>query len=213
MQDLFTQHGTPPISLTHEQGELLCFPDWLQEAESEEYFRLFLQQLAWKSETLTLGGRQIQSPRLVAWYGEPGVSYRYSGVRHVALPWHEKLLELKKSLEKNFSSPINSVLANLYRNGRDSVSWHADAEPELGREPVIFSLSLGCPRFFDFRLKADHGKRHRIELKPGMLLIMRGRFQHFWQHQVPKQTKVDAARINLTFRYIHAVQQDTDTVI
>jgi alkylated DNA repair dioxygenase AlkB len=28
--------------------------------------------------------------------------------------------------------PFNSVLLNLYRAGRDSVSWHADNEPGLG---------------------------------------------------------------------------------
>jgi alkylated DNA repair dioxygenase AlkB len=203
MPDLFNIAEVQGLTLNQDRGELLCYPDWLEEVEQQHYFSCLLEALAWKTESLMIAGRQVQSPRLVAWYGDPGVSYRYSGIRYEALPWHQDLLNLRKRLCEQFDARINSVLANLYRNGKDSVSWHADSEPELGRNPEIFSLSLGTSRFFDFRLYDRSQPKQRIELTPGSLLIMRGPFQHYWQHQVPKQLKISEARINLTFRYIH----------
>jgi len=202
MPDLFNKENSPAISLIKEKGELLCIPDWLSDEDQQYYFSLLLQELAWKTEKLMIAGRQVQSPRLVAWYGNPGITYRYSGVSYEALPWPTALLALKQKLCDEFAARINSVLANLYRNGRDSVGWHADSEPELGKNPVIFSLSLGASRFFDYRLRDKSRPRQRIELQPGSLLIMQGAFQQYWLHQVPKQLKIAEPRINLTFRYI-----------
>lgn len=201
--DLFHSPDSPVICLNKDRGELLCFPDWISEDEQHFYFSRLLENLAWKTETLLIAGRRVQSPRLVAWYGDPGAVYRYSGIRYESLPWQEDLLTLRNRLSQQFDAPVNSVLANLYRNGKDSVGWHADAEPELGPDPVIFSLSLGASRFFDYRLHDGSQAKQRIELKSGTLLIMRGPFQHYWQHQVPKQLRVADARINMTFRYIH----------
>lgn len=203
MPDLFNIAEVQGLTLNQDRGELLCYPDWLSEDEQQYYFSCLLETLDWKTESLMIAGRRVQSPRLVAWYGDPGVSYRYSGIRYEALPWHQDLLSLRNRLCEHFDARINSVLANLYRDGRDSVSWHADSEPELGRNPEIFSLSFGTSRFFDFRLHDRSQPKQRIELTPGSLLIMRGPFQHYWQHQVPKQLKISEARINLTFRYIH----------
>ncbi|MAM70128.1 MAG: alpha-ketoglutarate-dependent dioxygenase AlkB [Gammaproteobacteria bacterium] len=203
MTDLFSSAQNEILPLIQNQGELLCLPNWLSREEQGRYFSSFSQELDWKTETLMMAGKAVQSPRLVAWYGDPGARYRYSGLTYTALPWHPLLSELRQRLIQDFETPLNSVLANLYRNGKDSVSWHADSEPELGAEPVIYSLSLGTSRFFDFRRISDHKQKHRIELHSGTLLIMRGPFQHYWQHQVPKQLKIDEPRINLTFRYIH----------
>ena len=46
---------------------------------------------------------------------------------------------------------FNAVLLNLYRDGRDGMGWHADDEAELGRDPVIASVSLGATRRFCLR--------------------------------------------------------------
>jgi alkylated DNA repair dioxygenase AlkB len=203
MNDLFTLHDQQPISLNQYKGTLDCYPDWLSPVESDDYFQLFYKELDWKTETLVMAGKSVQSPRLVAWYGDAGAVYRYSGTHYKALPWHSALYEIKQRLVNEFSTPINSVLANLYRHGKDSVGWHADSEKELGKQPTIFSLSLGASRFFDYRLKGQSDSKQRIELNAGTLLIMQGDFQHYWQHQVPKQLKITEPRINLTFRYIH----------
>ncbi|MFM5982088.1 MAG: alpha-ketoglutarate-dependent dioxygenase AlkB, partial [Sphaerospermopsis kisseleviana] len=55
---------------------------------------------------------------------------------------------------------FNSVLLNLYRDGKDSVSWHSDDEPELGKNPIIASVSFGATRRFSLRHK--HSKNHKI---------------------------------------------------
>jgi alkylated DNA repair dioxygenase AlkB len=202
MDDLFCQNDQQVISLNQHQGSLDCYPAWLSPLESDYYFKLFHQELAWQTETLVMAGKSVQSPRLVAWYGDAGASYRYSGTHYKALPWHPALHKIKEQLQQQFKAPINSVLTNLYRHGRDSVGWHADSEKELGSQPTIFSLSLGASRYFDYRLKSKKENRQRIELHAGTLLIMQGDFQQYWQHQVPKQLKVTEPRINLTFRYI-----------
>ncbi len=203
MEDMFSEHQQQVISLTKDKGELCCYPGWLSPSESGHYFEIFLNELAWDTETLMIGGKTVQSPRLVAWYGDEGKIYRYSGTSYKALPWHTALYEIKEKLSKDFNVPINSVLTNLYRNGKDSVGWHADSEKELGKQPVIFSLSLGASRYFDYRLQNKSDSKKRIELHAGTLLIMRGDFQQHWQHQVPKQLKITEPRINLTFRFIH----------
>jgi alkylated DNA repair dioxygenase AlkB len=96
---------------------------------------------------------------------------------------------------------FNSVLLNLYRDGNDSISWHTDAEKELGINPVIASVNFGAERIFQLR-HIETNERIDIPLKHGSLLIMQGELQHFWQHQVPKTKKVNSERINLTFRVI-----------
>jgi alkylated DNA repair dioxygenase AlkB len=150
-------------------------------------------------------GKRIAVPRLTAWFGDAETNYTYSGLTMVPEPWTPELLELKSRLEPRArGTTFNSVLLNLYRDGNDSVAWHSDDEPELGRNPVIASLSLGQAR--SFRLKHDHDDSIppvQIELTHGSLLVMSGALQHHWKHQLPKRRSVNLGpRINLTFRQI-----------
>jgi alkylated DNA repair dioxygenase AlkB len=168
-----------------------------------ELFTLLNDTLAWRQESITLFGRRMLQPRLLAWYGDPQAVYRYSGQRHEPLPWSAVLGELRMRVEAITGARFNSVLANLYRDHRDSMGLHADDEPELGERPVIASLSLGDERIF--RLK--HRQRRdlkpvRIPLTDGSLLVMAGDTQRHWKHEVPKQTRPCGPRINLTFRWV-----------
>jgi alkylated DNA repair dioxygenase AlkB len=138
---------------------------------------------------------------LVAWYGDPQASYRYSGIAHTPLPWLPLLAELKIQIELQSKQSFNSVLCNLYRSGQDSMGWHADKEPELGNNPYIASLSFGAARLFKFRhLKTKDTVD--VILENGSLLLMGGELQYHWRHSLPKTTKVSEPRINLTFRKI-----------
>jgi alkylated DNA repair dioxygenase AlkB len=110
-------------------------------------------------------------------------------------------LEIKSLIEPVCEVEFNSVLLNLYRDGNDSISWHTDAEKELGINPIIASVNFGAERKFQIRHN-NTNEIHDIILKHGSLLIMRGELQHFWKHQVPKQKKITKERINLTFRVI-----------
>lgn len=111
------------------------------------------------------------------------------------------MLQLKLRLEQEFDIQFNSVLANLYRDGKDSNGWHADNEKELGKNPIIASLSFGSERRFDLKHQLTK-KKISFDLKNGALLIMGGEMQHFWKHQIAKSSKISEQRINLTFRRI-----------
>ena len=154
------------------------------------------------------GGEQltvVRKPCLVrdGWLlGNSEATYTYSGTQLTTHPWNPTLLDLKKQIEPLSKTAFNSVLLNWYRDGLDSMGWHADNEKELGRNPVIASLNLGASRRFLLRKNEDHTQKMEFLLGHGDLLIMRGETQHFWQHHVPKQKKVLKNRINLTFRTI-----------
>jgi len=141
-------------------------------------------------------------PRLTAWYGDEGKSYRYSGHTYHPQPWSSALLEVRRAIEPVCGVVFNSVLLNYYRDERDSVGWHSDDEPELGVNPVIGSVSFGATRSFQLRHKQDRKQKLTVELSNGSLLVMRGPTQHHWLHQVPKSAAAKGARVNLTFRAI-----------
>jgi len=189
-------HGAPPDLLPCD-GSVLLYPDALPPAAADRLFGLLRGGIDWRQEIATVMGRRLPIPRLTAWHGEAG--YVYSGIRMTPAPWTPPLLELKALAERLAGQSFNSVLLNLYRDGRDSVSWHADNEPGLGRDPVIASLSLGAVRRFQLRHRRLH-ERLTLDLPHGSCLIMAGATQHHWLHQLPKTKAPVGPRINLTFR-------------
>jgi len=163
----------------------------------------------WQSEEIVIFGEKRRVPRLVAWHGDPGASYLYSGVRHEPRPWTPALDRIRDRIGARLAgsgSPVavtfNSVLLNLYRDGRDGMGWHADDEPELGTEPVIASVSLGAVRRFVLRHRRRRDQKLDLALPGGSLLVMHGATQRCWVHAVPKTVRPVSERINLTFRRI-----------
>ena len=156
--------------------------------------------VSWRTSSIQMFGRQMPSPRLTAWVGDR--AYTYSRLTLQPAPWDRTLGAIRQRVEELADTSFNGVLLNLYRNGRDSMGWHSDDEPELGPQPVIASLSLGAPRQFVFRARDNHAQKFRLTLNHDSLLIMSGETQANWQHALPKTTKPIAARINLTFRSI-----------
>lgn len=157
----------------------------------------------WEQKVIQIYGREVASPRLTAWYGDPGAVYSYSGITLDPLPWIRPIVEVKQRIEALAGCSFNSVLANQYRDGLDSMGWHSDDEPELGEEPVIASVSFGAVRRFLLR----HRMRKDLEvlefpLGGGAGLVMRGPTQRHWRHQVPKTGRKVGVRVNLTFRQI-----------
>ncbi len=176
--------------------------DFFTHAESDALLADLTTHIAWEQKAIQFMGKQVMQPRLIAWYGDEGKSYRYSGLTVHPLPWTPTLLMMKARVEAAAAMAFNSVLLNLYRDGQDSVGWHSDDEPELGTNPVIASVSLGVARNFQFKHKQKPDLKLSVELTHGCLLLMRGTTQHFWKHQIPKTKKVLGPRINLTFRVI-----------
>jgi alkylated DNA repair dioxygenase AlkB len=182
-------------------GQYQYLPDFYSYSKASEIFKILRDEIAWKQESMNMYGREILFPRLTAWYGDSDKPYSFSGITLRPSPWTETLTQVREDVAGLSSVRFNSVLLNRYRDGNDSISWHTDAEKELGQNPIIASVNFGAERIFQLR-HIKTGERIDIPLKHGSVLIMQGTLQHFWQHQVPKTKKPLGERINLTFRYI-----------
>jgi alkylated DNA repair dioxygenase AlkB len=183
------------------EPEVDWYPHWLAPEDAACALDCLIREVAWKQDTIGTPGGPKLLPRLTAWQGDPGAVYVYSGIRNVPLAWTPMVLELKAAVEAVTGGRFNSVLLNRYRSGDDSMGWHADREPELGKEPVIASVSLGVARKFDLRHN-ESGTVRSFELTNGSLLVMRGQTQAHWRHRVPKAPGLLKERINLTFRFV-----------
>lgn len=182
-------------------------PEFLAVDEAAQLFSVLQQELPWRQQEVVLFGKRMMQPRLTAWCSDPGITYAYSGLRLQPRPWHPAVAAIRTRLESELGLPFNSMLANAYRDGRDSMGWHADDEPELGAHPVVASLSLGATRRFRVRPRSGAPpdlKPAGIDLAPGSLLLMRESCQSRWQHCLPRRTKPVGLRINLTFRRVLA---------
>jgi alkylated DNA repair dioxygenase AlkB len=196
-----TPEGEKVISL---DGEAILYPQFFTAKESDEFLEDLTSNINWRQDYIKLYGKSIALPRLTAWYGDEGKSYTYSGIEQHPEPWTPTLEIIKNRIEAVAQVKFNSVLLNLYREGKDSMSWHSDDEPELGKNPIIGSVSFGGTR--RFRLKHRHKKSEPtvpLDLSHGSFLLMRDELQHHWLHQISKTKKVVKPRINLTFRIIN----------
>lgn len=192
-------------------GKVRYFPHWIDPTTSRFLFAELMQFLNWQQLPIRMFGRWIPQPRLVDFHADPGVAYTYAGLRLEGRGWPRPLRLLRESVAMEAGVELNAVLCNLYRDGRDHMGWHADDEPELGRDPTIASISLGAPRRFLMRpRRPPRTPRHELVLEPGSLLLMSGAMQQHWQHQLPKALRVTEARINLTFRRVLGASQAFD---
>lgn len=185
-----------------EHGEVMLFRGWLTPSQAREKMVSLMEDMTWSSETLRMFGRQITVPRQVAWYGDPGAGYRYSGVDHDPLPWLPELEDLRNRVQHHTRCQFNGMLGNLYRDGTDHMGWHSDDEPTLGPSPTLASISLGATRRMRFRHRRRELPGIGVDLAAGDLLVMSGDIQRHWQHAVMRTSRKVGPRINLTFRLL-----------
>jgi len=172
-------------------------------AQRDTILRRLITEVPWRQEKIVVWGKTYLQPRLIAWYGDPGCSYTYSGITLNPLPWNPQLLELKDLVESASGSSFNSVLLDYSRDQRDSMGLHSDDEPELGARPILASLSLGQERTVIFKHKVRKDVSPiKIRLESGSLLLMKGDTQRYWKHGIEKESRPCGPRINLTFRQI-----------
>lgn len=183
-------------------ANLVYYPQFLNRSEADFYFTTFLKELNWEQHNIKIFGKTIPQPRLTSLYAENNTPYTYSNLTIHPYLLTPELKELQQKLMQLTGYTFSHCLANLYRNGNDSMGWHSDDEKELGKYPVIASLSLGVVRKFQLKHKYQKELKYDLNLEHGSLLIMQGATQQFWKHQLPKTKKVNSARINLTFRRI-----------
>lgn len=168
---------------------------FLTSAEADDLMAWLQGSVAWQTESIVLFGKRRPVPRLVSWFGDSGLNYRYSGQPHCCSGWPSELAGLRAKVGAQLSVTPNFLLLNRYRNGADSMGWHRDDEAGLGAQ--IASVSLGAPRSFLLR-EANASRSQALKLEHGSLLLFDGRTSH----ALPKTRRPVGERINLTFRVL-----------
>jgi alkylated DNA repair dioxygenase AlkB len=183
-------------------AEIEYYPNFFDRSRADELFGKLRQEIPWQQDMITVFGKTHPQPRLTALFGNEGKPYGYSNIVMQPHAWNPLLMFIKNEIEEACNENFTTVLLNYYRDGKDSNGWHADNERELGRNPVIASVSFGAERSFHLQHNTIREQKLKINLEHGSLLIMKGATQHSWKHQIPKTAKPVGPRINLTFRII-----------
>ena len=194
--------ASEPLKIKLPNAEIEYTPAFFNTEESRELFEAIYHQTNWIEEDIRIYGKVYKQPRLTAFYANNNITYGYSNISMSPQPFSPVLKAIKIKIEKATGTTFSSCLLNLYRDGQDSNGWHADDEKELGKNPVIASVSLGTERLFHLKHKNIKTLKHKLTLQNGSLLLMKGETQHHWLHQIPKTKKLIDKRINLTFRIL-----------
>jgi alkylated DNA repair dioxygenase AlkB len=178
-------------------------PDWLAPPDADALLAALLAELTWEQREVVVYGKRLMQPRLIAWGGER--PYRYSGQTLEPRALTPHLLPVLEAVHVRTHVPFNHVLVNRYRDGMDSMGFHADDEAELGENPLVATVSLGATRRFVLRPRRGRDTEPLAhELAHGSLLIMGGTCQRQYHHGIPRQPAVRQERVSLTFRWLRA---------
>jgi alkylated DNA repair dioxygenase AlkB len=192
-----------PLSSVDDVAEMVFWPQFLSCEEADNLLKQSIADLPWRADKIKMFGKEIPVPRLQNWFADKtDTSYTYSGIKLTAIVFPDWLNQLRENIQTRSNYPLNRALANYYRDGSDSMDWHADDEAELGPDPVIASLSLGAERTFQLRHNQTKEKVS-INLPHGSLLVMGPKIQTFWKHRIAKVRDLQEPRINFTFRYVN----------
>ena len=191
-----------PQQLHLPDSDICYFPNFINSAEATHIFETLKKETPWQQDDIKVFGKVYAQPRLTALYGINQKTYSYSNIEMIPHPLTPTLANLKQLVDETSTANFTTVLLNYYRDGKDSNGWHADNEKELGKNPIIASLSFGQERFFHLKHRTDKTLKHKLLLQHGSLLLMKGETQHHWLHQIPKTAKPIDGRINITFRII-----------
>lgn len=190
MNNLLPKDGT-----VHYYGKIFT------EEESEIYYVKLLYEVNWQHDVIKMFGKEIVTKRKVAFLGDEGISYKYSGKNKIAENWLKFILEIKSTVEQISGEKFNACLLNYYHNGSEAMSWHSDNEKEILKHSAIASVSFGAERKFGFKHNFSKEEISLI-LENGSLLIMKDETQIYWKHKLYTNAKITEPRINLTFRTI-----------
>jgi len=162
-------------------------PGWI--SGSDRLFDEVLRSRTWEQRSRRMYDQRVREPRLTApWNARSG--------EQIEPPVLE---EIRLVLSERYGREFDSVGFNLYRDGRDSVAWHADRIPKQIEAPTVCLVSLGEPRRFLLRPKGG-GVSRTFLLGRGDLLVTGGNTQRTWDHSVPK-VKEAGPRISLAYRH------------
>jgi alkylated DNA repair dioxygenase AlkB len=197
--DIFTSKVPRKEVFEVPDADLMLFEGFFSKEESDLYYDVLLKQTKWKEADLTIYDKTHIIPRMVSWYEDKA----NIGAEPNGQDWTPELLAIKARIEAETEVEFNSVLLNLYRNGKDGVGWHSDRTDNFGQNQIIASVSFGETRPFRLRHKTRKDEPMlEIPLTHGTLLLMAGTTQTHWEHHIPKTAKNILPRINLTFRQV-----------
>ena len=188
-------------NLLPKDGTVNYYGKIFTEEQSEIYYVKLLNEINWQHDVVKIFGKEIITKRKVAFLGDEGISYKYSGKTKIAEKWLKFILEIKSTVEQISGEKFNACLLNYYHNGSEAMSWHSDNEKEILKHSAIASVSFGAERKFGF--KHNFSKEEiSLMLENGSLLIMKDKTQIYWKHKLYTNAKIIEPRINLTFRTI-----------
>ena len=188
-------------NLLPKDGTVYYYGKIFTEEQSEIYYVKLLNEINWQHDVVKIFGKEIITKRKVAFLGDEGISYKYSGKTKIAEKWLKFILEIKSTVEQISGEKFNACLLNYYHNGSEAMSWHSDNEKEILKHSAIASVSFGAERKFGF--KHNFSKEEiSLKLENGSLLIMKDETQIYWKHKLYTNAKISEPRINLTFRTI-----------
>ncbi len=176
------------VAINYKGLEIISYEKFINTADADRIFSSALNEIPWESSTIKMYGKEVPIPRLQCWIGDPRCEYAYSGKSLQRYDFFEPLIEIRSLIQNQLGIYFNSVLANLYRDGNDSMGFHADNEPELGNNPVIASLSLGAERPLVFQNK-DKTETKIFDQPHGSLMLMKGATQSAWKHGIRKSKR------------------------
>jgi alkylated DNA repair dioxygenase AlkB len=176
-------------------------PRYLAATEADRLLAWMLTKSPWQAEAPMVFGKAYEVRRRTCSYGSAGLTYRYSGLDRVALPWPDELQPHLDGLRLAFAAPFNFALCNLYVDGDAYLGRHSDDERDIVRDSPIVGLSLGASRDFVLYQRGG-GPVATVALEHGSVVAMLGSTQRHLQHAVPKRKRVREPRINLTFRVL-----------
>jgi alkylated DNA repair dioxygenase AlkB len=165
-------------------------PGWI--AGADALFGRLIDAVPWRAERRQMYDRVVDVPRLLCFYGEG------QQLPDPALEEARQALDTRYAAE--LGEPFRTAGLCLYRDGRDSVTWHGDT---IGRgsitDTMVAIISLGAPRALMLRPRGG-GAALRHDLGHGDLLVMGGSCQRAWEHAVPKTARPAGPRISVQFR-------------
>lgn len=181
------------------------YPNFFDNTSSNQIYQYLCDTIPWRKVDGTSRFGSYELPRLQCWMSDPNVKPLHLFQKDVALDWSPEILEIKSKLEDSLrangiSVKFDYVLMNMYRSGKDHISYHYDSEAVIEGKDVVASLSFGASRDFIVKHKKKQNKLHQFKLDHGSLVVMRGATQKRWLHSVPPDESVTDCRINLTFR-------------
>lgn len=206
--------------------QYVWMPHYFPPERASEFFAALQRECAFEQgqvmmyDPKTKTRKLYNEPRLSAYHGP--TEYEYSGKKMPPKPMTQTMESLLDEVEALCGKRPGGALFNLYRDGKDYISWHKDKEDSLDPTMPIFSFSFGATRDFQIKYSDEFAAILRGGMKPektksvyetfslesGALFVMFPGFQKTFHHCVPKRLRCKEPRINVTVRFLKRVASE-----